>query len=139
MKTLFTLCFLLCFTLVFAQAEKEVEAKVEALRLALIDPTEANLKALSSENLSYGHSSGKLENQSQFIEALVSGVSDFASITFKDQTIQMEKDIAIVRHKLAADITDGGVSNSIEIGVMLVWHKEKGQWKLLARQAYKLP
>ena len=139
MKTLFTLCFLLCCTLVFAQAEKEVEAKVEALRLALIDPTEANLKALSSENLSYGHSSGKLENQSQFIEALVSGVSDFASITFKDQTIQMEKDIAIVRHKLAADITDGGVSNSIEIGVMLVWHKEKGQWKLLARQAYKLP
>ena len=139
MKTLFTLCFLLCCTLVFAQAEKEVEAKVEALRLALINPTEANLKALSSENLSYGHSSGKLENQSQFIEALVSGVSDFASITFKDQTIQMEKDIAIVRHKLAADITDGGVSNSIEIGVMLVWHKEKGQWKLLARQAYKLP
>ncbi|MBN7815473.1 nuclear transport factor 2 family protein [Algoriphagus pacificus] len=139
MKTLFTLCFLLCCTLVFAQAEREVEAKVEALRLALIDPTEANLKALSSENLSYGHSSGKLENQSQFIEALVSGVSDFASITFKDQTIQMEKDIAIVRHKLAADITDGGVSNSIEIGVMLVWHKEKGQWKLLARQAYKLP
>lgn len=139
MKTLFTLCFLLCCTLVFAQAEKEVEAKVETLRLALIDPTEANLKAISSENLSYGHSSGKLENQSQFIEALVSGVSDFASITFKDQTIQMEKDIAIVRHKLAADITDGGVSNSIEIGVMLVWHKEKGQWKLLARQAYKLP
>ena len=139
MKTLFTLCFFLCCTLVFAQAEKEVEAKVETLRLALIDPTEANLKAISSENLSYGHSSGKLENQSQFIEALVSGVSDFASITFKDQTIQMEKDIAIVRHKLAADITDGGVSNSIEIGVMLVWHKEKGQWKLLARQAYKLP
>lgn len=139
MKILFTLSFFLCYSLIFAQTEKEIAAKVEALRLALIDPTEANLKELSSENLTYGHSSGKLENQSQFIEALVSGVSDYASITFKDQTIQMAKDVAIVRHKLAADVSDGGVSNSIEIGVMLVWHKEKGQWKLLARQAYKLP
>ncbi|WP_425639886.1 nuclear transport factor 2 family protein [Algoriphagus yeomjeoni] len=138
MKTLLTIALLLSVTFAFAQAEKDVASRVEKLRLALIDPTVANLSELSSIHLSYGHSSGKLENQAQFIEALVSGASDFAKVSFEDQTIQVEKDIAIVRHNLAADVLDGGTSNSIKIGVILVWQKEKGQWKLLARQAYKL-
>lgn len=139
MKTILTLSLFFSITFAFAQAEKEVASQVEKLRLALIDPTVANLSELSSIHLSYGHSSGKLENQAQFIEALVSGASDFATVDFQDQTIQIEKDLAIVRHNLAADVLDGGKSNSIKIGVILVWQKEKGQWKLLARQAYKLP
>jgi len=139
MKTILTLAFALCCTICFAQDEKEVASQVEKLRLALIDPTAEVLKNLSSEKLSYGHSSGKLEDQAQFIEALVSGTSDFATVEFQDQSIQLAKDVAIVRHNLAANVMDGGNSNSIKIGVMLVWHKEKGQWKMLARQAYKLP
>lgn len=139
MKTILTFALFLCATFVFAQSEKDVASQVEKLRLALIDPTVANLSELSSVHLSYGHSSGKLENQAQFIEALVSGASDFAKVDFQDQTIQIEKGVAIVRHNLAADVLDGGTSNSIKIGVILVWEKEKGKWKLLARQAYKLP
>jgi hypothetical protein len=139
MKTLLTIVLFLSCTFAFAQAEKEVEAKVNALRLALIDPTVINLGEITSTDLSYGHSSGKMENQVQFIEALVNGTSDFASVLFEDQTIQVEKNVAIVRHILVADVLDGGKANSIKIGVMLVWQKEKGGWKLLARQAYKLP
>lgn len=139
MKTILTLALFLSATFVFAQAEKDVASQVEKLRLALIDPTIANLSELSSINLSYGHSSGKLENQAQFIEALVSGASDFAKVSFEDQTIQADKNVAIVRHNLVADVLDGGTTNSIKIGVILVWQKEKGKWKLIARQAYKLP
>lgn len=138
MKFILILGLLLYSTFSFAQADKEVASQVEKLRLALIDPTIANLSELSSINLSYGHSSGKLENQAQFIEALVSGASDFAKVAFEDQTIQIEKDVAIVRHNLAADVLDGGITNSIKIGVLLIWQKEKGQWRLIARQAYKL-
>lgn len=139
MKTSLTFLFFFCFTFAFAQTEKDVASQVEKLRLALIDPSIANLSEISSIHLSYGHSSGKLENQAQFIEALVSGASDFAKVSFEDQTIQVEKNVAIVRHNLAADVMDGGKANSIKIGVILVWQKEKSQWKLLARQAYKLP
>ncbi|TXE11014.1 nuclear transport factor 2 family protein [Algoriphagus aquimarinus] len=139
MKTILTLALFLSATFAFAQADKDLASQVEKLRLALIDPTAATLSELSSEKLTYGHSSGKLENQTQFIEALVSGASDFSKMAFENQTIQVEKDVAIVRHNLAAVVLDGGNSNSIKIGVILVWQKEKGQWKLLARQAYKLP
>ena len=139
MKKFLTIALFLTATFAFAQAEKDVEAKVNELRLALIDPTVENLREISSIDLSYGHSSGKLENQAQFIEALVSGSSDFKAISFEDQSIQLQKNVAIVRHNLVADVMDGGKANSIKIGVMLVWHKEKTGWKLLARQAYKLP
>ena len=139
MKTLLTLAFFIGSFCTFAQTEKDLESQVEKLRLALIDPTEAALKELSSTSLTYGHSSGALENQDQFIEALVSGKSDFATVTFEDQKIMVEKNIGIVRHYLVADVVEGDKVNPIKIGVMLVWQKEKGSWKLLARQAYKLP
>ena len=34
---------------------------------------------------------------------------------------------------------DGGVPNTIHLGVLLIWQKQAGEWKLLARQAFKYP
>ena len=87
---------------------------------------------------SFGHSSGKIENKAEFIEALVSGKSNFNSIEFKDQTISISGSTALVRHKLYAEITDNGKTANIAIGILLVWVKQKGKWRLLGRQAYKL-
>jgi hypothetical protein len=123
----------------FAQPEKEVEAAVERFRLAMIDPTAESLKNLTSKDLSYGHSNGLLENQEQFIGALVSGKSDFSIVNFSDQTIKLNgKNVAIVRHKLKGETVHGGTNAAVNLGILNVWIKEKGGWKLLARQAFKL-
>jgi len=119
--------------------ETAVANKVEAFRKALIDPTESNLKALTSKDLSYGHSSGVLQNQEVFIEKLRNKESDFVTIEFQNQTIQITGDVAIVRHNLAAHTKDSGVEKDIKIGNVLVWQKQKGKWLLIARQAFKLP
>ena len=113
--------------------------KRDDFRQALLNPTEAALKNLTSSDLTYGHSSGLMENQSEFIQKLVSGTSDFVTIDLQDQSIKMFGDVAVVRHTLVADINDGGKANSIKIGVMLVWQKQSGEWKLIARQAFKFP
>ncbi|MBL7871578.1 MAG: nuclear transport factor 2 family protein [Cyclobacteriaceae bacterium] len=120
-------------------SQSEIEGYVEKFRLALIDPTQRNLSDLTSDQLSFGHSSGKIENKTEFIEALVSGKSNFNSIEFKDQIITISNATALVRHKLFAEITDGEKISTIAIGVLLVWVKEEGKWKLLGRQAFKLP
>ncbi|WP_296704197.1 nuclear transport factor 2 family protein [Algoriphagus sp.] len=138
MKTLLSFLFFLIALTTYGQSENELAGQVEKLRLALIDPTENILKELSSASLTYGHSSGLLENQDQFIEALVSGKSDFSTASFEDQSIVIENNIGIVRHYLVAELVEGEKINSIKIGVMLIWQKEEGKWKLLARQAYKL-
>lgn len=116
-----------------------VQKKVDSLRLAMIDGDAKALRALSAPQLSYGHSSGIMEDQAAFIEKLASGKSDFVTMDLSEQTISVSGDTALVRHKLVADIKDGGVPNTITLGVLLVWQKQGGEWKLLARQAFKLP
>lgn len=122
-----------------AQSEKEVEAAVEKFRLAMIDPNAEVLRNLTSKDLSYGHSNGLLENQDQFIDALVSGKSDFSIVNLTDQSIKLNgKNVAIVRHKLKGETVHGGINAAVNLGILNVWIKEKGAWKLLARQAFKL-
>lgn len=121
------------------KSEAEVALQVEALRQALINPEVNQLKGLTSKDLTYGHSSGLVQNQDAFIEKLVNGESDFVTIEFQNQTIEIMGDVAIVRHNLAAHTKDSGVEKDIKIGIMLVWQKQKNKWLLLARQAFKLP
>ncbi|MGQ7946417.1 nuclear transport factor 2 family protein [Flavobacterium sp. WC2509] len=116
-----------------------VAARVEVLRQAMIDADGKKLKDLTSESLSYGHSNGNIQNQTVFIEKIVNGESDFVSIEFQNQTIEIVGDLAIVRHNLAAHTKDAGVDKDIKIGIMLIWQKQKNKWLLVARQAYKLP
>jgi hypothetical protein len=139
MKALCVCLFIVINTSLFGQSTlKDVEEQVEKLRLALIDPTEKNLNDLAADELSFGHSSGKIENKTEFVEALVSGKSNFNKIEFKDQTVTLSGNTALVRHKLLAEIADGDKTSNIAIGILLVWVKQKGTWQLLGRQAYKL-
>lgn len=121
-----------------AKEETAISNQVEILRKAMIDADGAKLKALTSENLTYVHSNGNFQNQTEFIDGIVSGKSDFVTIEFQDQTITIQNDVAIVRHFLAAHMKDGGIDKDIKIGIMLVWQKQKNNWILIARQAYKL-
>jgi hypothetical protein len=146
MKYFFTIFAILLFQFSgFAQNsskskdETDVAARVETLRQAMIDADGAKLKELSSPALSYGHSSGKLENQTAFVEKIAKGESDFVTIEFQNQTIEILDNVAVVRHNLAAHTKDGEVEKDIKIGVMLIWQKQKNKWLLIARQAYKLP
>ncbi len=144
-KSLFVFALLLISFSNWAQTknvskeENAVANSVEAFRKALINPSENQLKELTSKDLSYGHSSGVLQNQELFIEKLLNGESDFVTIEFQNQSIQISGDVAVVRHNLAAHTKDSGVEKDIKIGIMLVWQKQKGKWLLVARQAFKLP
>ncbi|EHQ24488.1 nuclear transport factor 2 family protein [Mucilaginibacter paludis] len=119
--------------------EADVAAAVEKMRLAMISANKADLENIASDNLTYGHSSGKLQNKAEFVDAFISKASVFVTITLTDQTIKITGTTAIVRHKLNAETADGGKPGTVNLGIMLVFVKQHGAWKLLARQAYKLP
>lgn len=114
-----------------------VEKMVEELKLAMIDPSREKLESLVSENLSYGHSSGKLEDRNTFVETLLSGRSNFLSIELTEQTITVEGETAIVRHQLSAQTLDSGIPGQVSLRILLVFSKSSGKWKLLARQAVR--
>ncbi|OJV13403.1 MAG: DUF4440 domain-containing protein [Dyadobacter sp. 50-39] len=141
-KTFLILVFLLIGNaFVFAQSadEKAVAATVEKLKTAIISANEADLKKLTSTSLSYGHSNGLLEDQKEFIRALVSEESKFTKIDLTDQTIAISGDVALVRHKLFGDTHNKGKDPAqVKLGVLMVFQKVKGNWVLLGRQAFKL-
>jgi Domain of unknown function (DUF4440) len=118
--------------------DKEVAGVVELFRVTLIDPTRSVLENILSEELSYGHSSGKIDDKPSFITSLVEGKSDFISIEITDLTIKVVGTMALVRHKMQAQIMDNGKPSNVNLGVLLVWIKKHKKWELMGRQAYKL-
>ena len=97
------------------------------------------MEYIADDNLSYGHSSGKIQNKKEFVQALVTNQSDFVTIDITKQSIQIDGNTAIVRHNLYAKTNDNGNPGEVYLGIMLVFTKQKsGEWKLLARQAYKV-
>lgn len=128
------------FTHLFAQEKNNaIEKAVLQLKDALLSGNEQKLKDISSPHLSYGHSNGLIENQDAFINTLISGKSVFLTIDLSDQSIDLVDKTAIVRHTLYAKTNNDGVLGEVKLKVLMIFQKEKGSWKLLARQAVKIP
>ena len=115
-----------------------VAKNVETLRAAMLAADKAQLLALASDALSYGHSSGRIENKAQYAEAIASKKSVFKTLTFTDQTIAVSGGTAIVRNTFTSDVESDGKVTPTKIGVLQVWTKSGADWKLHARQAFKL-
>ena len=135
-----TLTLLGAASMVMAQSSDEaaVAQAVEAFRNATLKADRAQFTALTANELSYGHSAGRVENKTQFIDAATSGQSTWKFITITDQTIKIVDNDAIIRHTLTGETERDGKTNPVKIGVLMVWHKQDGNWKLLARQAVRL-
>jgi hypothetical protein len=141
---LFSVLLALTTASVFAQSkdeskdERAVGAAVESLRKALIDPDKATLDALVLDELTYGHSSGNIQDKAVFEEALLNKSSDFVTIDLTGQTIKVVGNTAWVRHIFSATTDDGGKPGTTHLSILLIWLKQKGQWRLFARQAVKV-
>lgn len=128
-------------TAVTAQSKQgqQVAAAVEALRKAMVDGNRTALENIAMDGLSYGHSSGKVEDKATFVENIANGNSDFVTIDLTDQTIFVSGKTAIVRHRLSATTNDKGKgAGTVNLAIMTVWQKDKKEWKMLARQAVKV-
>lgn len=118
---------------------KSVADAVENLRKAMLDGDKKLLESLTASELDYGHSSGLIEDQAAFVNSIVTAKNDFKTLELSGQTIKLVgKDLAFVRHSLKAEIglLDGSTITP-DINVLQIWQKQKGRWKLLARQAFK--
>ena len=138
-KTIFILG--LSFLALFGQAQSKKELSVQTavnnLIAAMISGERNSLMDVASEHLSYGHSGGHVEGRNEFVEKIASGKSDFVTIDITDQTIDIVGKTAIVRHNFNATTNDGGKPGTVKLKVLLIFQKEKGGWKMLARQAIK--
>jgi len=119
--------------------EASVAQAIEALRKAMLDADRGRLEELVADQLSYGHSSGRVETKAQYIDVIASKKTIYKSIELSKQTVAVVGNNAIVRHAWESESGTGdGKWNVSKIGILQVWLKQGSDWKLLARQAYKV-
>jgi ketosteroid isomerase-like protein len=118
--------------------EAAVSAAVEAFRAAMVAKDRKALTELTASTLSYGHSSGKIQDKAVFIEGAMDPKSTWKSITLSDQTVQVAGTNAISRFTFTGQNDSGGKTNDVKLGILMVWVKQRGKWRLLARQGYKV-
>ncbi|MFC3973309.1 nuclear transport factor 2 family protein [Maribacter confluentis] len=116
----------------------KIESKVKEIYTAMVVKDKDVLEDLTLEKLSYGHSNGKIENKSEYVDGVLNGSFQFTSITPIDQTISIVDDVGIVRHVFNGEGINNGMPAKVNIGCLLIFQKGNGNWKLLARQAFKL-
>ena len=119
--------------------EAAVAQAVEALRKAILGQEKTQLEALCADQLSYGHSDGRVENKAKFIDGVMTRKAILKSLTLSDHTIAIVGTDAIARHTWASESEADGKLTSTKIGVLQVWQKQDGAWKLLARQSVRPP
>ena len=135
MKTLLlTACILGLSTL--AIAETADETAVRAAHEAFIKAAKAGdataLNKLLADGLQYSHSSAKLENKQEAIEAMVKSKSNYE---VHSQTIHVYGTAATIR----ARVTSHGATGDIPLAMLMVWVKNGGNWQLVERHTTRVP
>jgi len=138
--SLLIMMFLVCGCLsAQSKTEKEVAANIESFRKAMMAADEQALNSLSNDQLSYGHSSGLVEDKKEFIRKITTKATVYSNIIITNQTISVSGDVAISRNMSDIFTNDNDKPVELKLLVLMVWQKKSGQWKLLARQAVKQP
>ena len=119
--------------------EAQVSQAIERLKVVMVKPDRQVLGELASNDLEYVHSSGTVRNKEGFVDEFMQGKTKLTKVEIQDQTIKIIGDLAVVRHRMVADADIAGYPPVIDIIILMVWKKEAGQWKMLARQAVKVP
>ena len=118
--------------------EAAVDKAVEALRKALTEKDKTRLEQLAADQLSYGHSRGKVQTKAEFVDGVMTSKAIVKSLTFPELSIAVVGNAAIARHLFEAEMETDGKIDNVKIGALQVWQKQGGNWKLLARQGFKL-
>jgi ketosteroid isomerase-like protein len=120
--------------------EEAVAEKVEAFRAAQVAADAKAFDTLCANELSYSHSSGKVEDKATFIANATDGKSKFTSLKCEDVWIRVVGPVAIVRfHWLGEQVAAAdGKKSSTNLHILMNWVKQGSDWKLLSRASTKL-
>jgi ketosteroid isomerase-like protein len=120
--------------------EQTVAKKLEAFRAAQFAKDAKALDALTATDLSYSHSDAHIEDKATFVKNATGDTSKFVSLDYKDPTIKVVGTNAIVRFHWVAqsEATADGKKSDTNLAILMIWQKQGGTWKLLARASTKL-
>jgi hypothetical protein len=140
MRVYFSILLILVSVVAFSQTKEEtVWAKAEALTKAIFETKDSvMLKSLVSDQVTYGHSGGAIEDKTAMITKATTSKTEYKNRQFEKISIEVKDNTAVLRHNFRAISVADGKESPLDLGILQVWRKENGRWKLWARQAVKI-
>lgn len=138
---LFVLLFVLASFASFAQSSSDAQVwnRVEALTKAVFDTKDSlALLDLVSSNVTYGHSSGVIEDKATMVQKAVASKTIYKNSVSEKVSVDIDGNTAVVRQNFRATSVENGNETPLNLAILQVWKKEKGKWRIWARQAVKV-
>ena len=132
------------FTLACSAAEHPELARVSAADdarvAAMLAPTREKLAAVLSPELRYAHSNGQVDSKDALIASLTDGSATYSKYAYQDRSFTFPAPgLALMTGRFDVKAVVKGNAAESTIGYLAVWRLEKGEWKFLAWQSYKIP
>ena len=116
--------------------EKAVLAAQKAYADALMKSDTAALGKVLGDDLTYTHSSSKTETKADVLKVISSGSTKYESVDFQDVKVRQYGNVVVTTQKATFKTVQSGAN---KLYMTIVWAKGKDGWRMVSRQATKLP
>ncbi len=122
-------------------AEQEVLQAENARIQAVVDRDTPALERMLADELTYTHSTGRVESKAGFIQDIRSGELTYVAIKHDDLRVRVYRDAAVLTGRSAMKVKSPRTQNQIqELDVLFleVYTKRNGRWQQVAWQSTRL-
>ena len=114
----------------------ELAARSKAFHQAMVQ-NGAELADFLHPQLSFGHSTGRLETKADMIQN-IGKPSRYKQILEDSVTTELDGNMGWVRSKVDVTIDRGGETMAFKVKLLEVWVRQKGNWVLFAAQSVRV-
>lgn len=119
--------------------EAEVRKAQEARFAATLKGDLAALSSLLTDDMTYVHSSAKIETKQEFLDLIKTGYYQYKSIAPREVTVRFYGQTALVAGLVDIEVVSGGQLVTPKLRFTEVWVKGTGGWRLASWHSTRLP
>ena len=117
-----------------------VKAAEKAWATATVSATEATLKQVLAEDLTYTHSTGDTDTRAVFIDNLKTGVRKYHKVDHESMDVRLYGNAAVVTATAQIETSQKGAKPTpAHLRFIHLWIFQNGRWQMVAHQSLRLP
>ena len=123
-----------------ADDAEHVVRQLEGKRFqAMIARDTSALEVLLGDEITYAHSTGKLESKSQFLQTVSGKAIEYLSITPSETTVRVYDRMVVVHGLAGVSLRTGGDPLAMTIRYTDAWVNRNGRWQMILWQSTRVP
>ncbi len=122
------------------QLQAQIAALEQRLYRAQVAGSVPDIEPMLATNLRYLHSTGVAQSRDEYLAGVADRLYEYGAIASRDVRLNVSEDLAIQDGIVDMTVSASGAPKTlIHLLFCLVWRREGAQWKLMYRQATRIP